>query len=1613
MRTKRNLLMILCLGAASWLPPAQAQVFNPVFGNYKPYYFADVNDDGKLEYLYHDWDGGASTQWRSLDGQTVIDFGLSLDYNPSDYGYRLDYLNADPVIDFISATNPTTMMKKDSLLLSKDGKYTHVYNAAFNTYGASYGDVNLDGRMDILTWLPERNNQYKPYFLIQREDGSFMRQAIPLVTDSAQLAKMQYAKSGNGAFSVSGNSFSGLSHPDKGRYSKEPLAVVDLNLDGYPDFLDTKGGNSFISLADGRYYTADLNGQVAIADVNGDGLSDLIIYKDGEVTLRLSDGMRFQETSLLKNHGVKGLYALDADGDGRTDILVTLTGSSDTDYSYLAFFHNNGDGSFKRTVRSAEGSVQWTHPYFVNNNGIPSVFSIRHVRYPDSNNPEGYSEMPQVVRWDWDAQFSLTATPIETNRQYVPVVEDFRKLFIADYDGDGLSEILYSDLNFNSVGYDRRGNCGLYKLEAAKANTPPAAMSSPNVALDKSTGMARIDWPAGNDAENAPGDLTYELEITSDNEYLYRTFTNKLFAIVSAGVWGKESIRVKVRAIDASGMKGPWSDWTALDGIAKRPSFVMSHREMNNADTLTVTSIDGHDFTLTLYPEGEILRKEAGMAQVRFTTVGDKTVSVTSADGITAKAEVKVNPFCLEPAADTGEDYTFFDLDQDGLNESVGIAGFFKWQDGLYVKQPVFDFADCGPSGKHIFDLNMNGRPDIYVADTRYSGNAINLGGMDFEKSSQNFTVDGVSLEQIESSYQRLIADINNDGLQDFILGYDIYLNNGDGTLTKTRPEVEGYAATEFFYQAAADFDKDGRIDLKADFKDEATGEYRAAILFNDGGNKFTPCVLNRNFTYYHNPDHIGDVNGDGYEDIFSIGSISNSKETYAFINQKNRTFNAGSIMEEGIYIPLDIDNDGLPDYGRQLAGKTNFLMSHNGLPYVYETTYDRSAMTGNAFNDTNNDGIPDPSTYSLVARNLNTPPSAPSRVVANQRQSEVVIEWSGAADKETPYGQLRYNISIREKGKEGNGSYIWSPLNQTSDLAKTSPTGISTYYRQATVLPMPTSRFKAGTTYEIQIQAIDRWGEHSPFSKAVAFTPTATTLLTLPSKAGVGQAVAYTVVDNTQGDITLDTDGGTLTGRQIVWDTPGLKTVTAHSGTTSSTAQVMVADRPDLKMNYPAKLLAGQTVTLPLPEIWRDGTADVSISSSIPDLQTDRQENTMTFTVPATDERPCIQLHCQLDEWKEVFVEDYHFTVVGQDWKPVIDKVTVAEGRNRIVWTPGQPLPQSDLFTGRVKIYRERDMADLYECIGEANLSDGSFMDENSRPGTRSDRYMITLPTVYGMESGPSAVHASVHLMVNKGMGNDINLHWSAYEGADVVQYEIYAGTSPSDLKRVESLSGHSRSYVHHRSQAEGTTYYAVAVRLKNEINATSHAPAAKGTPVSNIISSEEAYGITPVTGLRILVHDGPDTFSEQVQTLYLQAEATPAQATLTSVEWSLAEGEELVNLSADGTLTVKAGTPGGSATVQAKAIDGSGKTATRTFLIPASAGITPATAAGMPAVITSSHGQIQISHLMPDTHILVTSLSGAVVYRAVTSHAVSIPLASGCYVVKAGKTIRKIVVR
>lgn len=1530
--------------------------------------------------------------WLNFKGETIVPIYGTGDMSIcGDIGQLNADYNNDGIVD---------VMFYDNLALSGPDGYTLVETGVNDGFGIDpiVADLNRDGRLDIFAWenSGDVTVTYTPVTYIQLADGTFMHKPLTVVTDPAEIDDATFSAGGNGTFSIHSINMSGFSGYGNGVTSEPTTKAIDINLDGYPDLIDANG-HSFLSLPDGRYYSAVFAGKVETADLNGDGIQDLVIFDqpNSQVVLQLSKDGGFEMTQLIENGNISAMYCRDLDGDGLIDILLEMdTPARNGQYAYLAFFHNNGDGTFKRTVKSFEGNYYFTKPFDLNNNGRPSVIA---------KTDNGHK------RIDWDEAFSLTVSDFYPADGGWPIsnLSGYELWDFRDYDGDGQAEFVTTIIgDFGNLS----GNVPhLYAPAAQKPNTAPQRMDAPGVIVDRSSGLVKIEWAEGKDAESASADLTYIIKVyeSGGENVLIRECEGKQL-IANAGAWPLGDMAVSVRAVDPSGICGAWSEPASFKNETANALFTMNYDKMTTADTLIVKTVNGGAATFTASPDGTITVGEDGNTRIIFATAGYKTVTAATATGGSTTSKIYVEPLKMETYA---SDFTCgFDFNQSGTIEGIGYSGLQTFADGKYSRYPSFSLSDVSFSYPLYFaDNNMDGQPDIFGTSTK-NGNRcpwlVNEGDLEFKSVSDVYT--DASGNAFDLYYVTHLGDLDNDGRVDFIYKNGLYRNLGGNNVENVAwPAIDGWTSNEVL--GIADFDHDGRLDVIMRYYNpnytSLDKRFSTYVMHNLGNMKFEPIVVFDSKVV--GVSSFADVNNDGYPDIISGNT--------ARLGGRDLKFDTEMSLP-GMPLYTDYDNDGLCDYmirhDYPLADSL-LLSSMDGVKTDLVITDERYVY------DLNVDGRPDCQANNILSRFNNTAPTAPTSVYANMVGAYVTINWSGATDAESIPNRLRYNVSVKKKGATGDDSYIISPLNATDSKAATAPTGYE-HYRYGTSMSIPVERFEAGTTYEICVQTVDPWHAHSPFSGVVEFTPAETALITMAQKGGVGQMMLFHISDNSGAEPVIDTDGGTLSGNTITWNTPGLKTVRVTAGTATAEHRIMIVAMPDLSVNVPERILAGQPVSVAMPDYatLNEG-ANVSFSTLVGlRARYNEADNTVTLLSDA-DGTYQFNIIYSDDIFTEPVLKQYDVEVVGAGFRPELTMVGVdaATGKNRISWNASQTLPDASLFTGTMAVYRETNVAGNFEKIAEVPAADGAYVDNGSRPDVQSNRYMIAMPTTYGVESVPSTIHGSIHLMVNRGMGNDINLHWTPYEGAEIAQFTILSGPSADNLQPLEQLSGYAQSYTHKRT-GYATTYYSIAYTLQPQ--AASHAAMRRAQTAgaeegaSNVISSDDAYAVTMVQSIAIATREGSTELSQTQPQLHLTVNVLPALATIARVEWSITTGSDLATIASDGTLTALDNTTGGTVTVRARAVDGSSAEATLDITVQSMAtGIAAATAAeNAPTVRMVNHAVI-IDNVTAPTDVTVLTASGAIVHRSVASSQLRIPLQPGFYIVKAGRTVRKVGVR
>jgi len=164
----------------------------------------------------------------------------------------------------------------------------------------------------------------------------------------------------------------------------------------------------------------------------------------------------------------------------------------------------------------------------------------------------------------------------------------------------------------------------------------------------------------------------------------------------------------------------------------------------------------------------------------------------------------------------------------------------------------------------------------------------------------------------------------------------------------------------------------------------------------------------------------------------------------------------------------------------------------------------------------------------------------------------------------------------------------------------------------------------------------------------------------------------------------------------------------------------------------------------------------------------------------------------------------------------PSICMVSVENDHNVLSWEKEYPV-------SFYNIYCEGNTSNEYELIATIPYTAlSTYADTASRPRTRSYRYRLSATDIYGHEADLSDIHKTMHLTINQGVGNQWNLVWTEYEGADYTTYVIYRGTDATNIQQIDVMpSGGNFTYTDVNAPA-GDVYYQVGIMLSSPCNPT-----------------------------------------------------------------------------------------------------------------------------------------------------------------------------------------------
>ena len=1541
-----------------------------------PTMFYDVDGNGKLDFFKGSfvvrWGSGYKAEYFgmtkavSLDGEELFSYSNTVANAPYEnwlYGHFAQ----------LSRDGKPYWVNLSGLVYDMSGNLVLDNSRKGNEFAAT-ADINGDGCKEILPTLNDGDGAYNITRVLA--DGTFVNDKIYVTSDTTVLGSIDdYTPNsgvitkrtgGSGIPSIGDGMFvkskenlffddttddisnNANSEPRK-HFVKEgnqlkvmslptgALSASDYNGDGLIDLND--GKNIYYNLGGNRFFRSPHKGTVFSTDLTGNGLLDHIDFTNTQTDLYITkpDGSMGEPKTLLKNQAVKNVFFGDFDHDGDVDILFFIKGS---DYSLFQFYRNDGNGVFRAKDDNVDGLYTAIACNDYDGDGLYEVLARRE----DTNN---YRLFKISSKWG----VSNVDLPDRFN---IP----------GDLDNDGFMEMLSSYKGNDGWSGFSAGNYTLIdKIPGAVKNMRPEKMSKPSAVAFADAYKLKLSWARGKDKETSSCDLTYELRIgtASGKGDIYHGNANAdgTRRVLSDGNMGRAlsymydtsnlvegKYYIAIQAVDASGLGGEWSDELVYDHKLSAPVITsMASNVYCTADTVTLSvqnpvAAAAYEWTVD---NGDIIGQNdnASTVKVRFREAGTRKFSVSMMlGGKTIKSDeekIEVIPSRVVSivAADNKEliGKNVIDINQDGNAEIVYSSTFYERKsDDSYAairKTWNTDLRDI----RLFADFNNDGYPDILT-----SGKVLYNSG----EGDKSFDGEEVTINGPDYGRALYMMDWNNDGK--FALGYEnrnlFYVDQkGDFNYSILKSSDSHIRAEELgkFY----DFNRDGNMDVWYKERDYAALKDQTKVRLKvPGGNmEFdTDGKLYYQNSHEYSMRGFADFNNDGNADGYFFDNgymvIVKGKPMSEWPCTETVAIPVGLRYMSDKFKLLDVDNNGYIDFlydgnvwlmdkdFKYTKMQSPFGLDKDGHDYGsdYYDEFHWQPLTPGAYPN------------GLASSIANEAPSVPANVSAQNTANGLLLKWDDATDDRTPWAQMRYNVSLKVKGKTGAGAFVLSPMNGLSDEAAIL-SGV--YYRKATQLTVPASALTEGTTYEVQVQAIDLMGEHSAMSAPVEIVFRKEGFISANMTnlySGVVATLSYSgqhkhkITCNPGEDGTVvneDADKGTF---DVRWMTPGMKTVTMNVDGNTVKAFFSVAKMPSLHVFFPEKVMLNSEVTVKVPEAFvskgfengRFSTANGDRGDNFSVTYTPG-DSTATFVFTEAGQ---VRVNTSVKVPEAGTLWDTSSTTVVDQVMPEAKIVSVeGDGRYyRVNWSTNVP----DMVD-KVEIARETNRLGQFEVLDVVPVANATWCDLTSDNRIQPQRYRIRLLANNGVQtSGWSEAHNPLHVDINQTAdGRSINLMWNTYEGLDVESYVIMRGTSANKLQTIATVPASQLSYTD-ADAPEGVCYYAVRF---NEVRAL-----ARGVMCvqqlddkvqSNVISSVEAMPTIAASDITIIAAEKNAVLNNSQSELHLSAVILPVYATYNKVGWTIVSGGDYASVASNGLLTATGGK--GDVVVRATTLDGS----------------------------------------------------------------------------------------
>ncbi len=777
------------------------------------------------------------------------------------------------------------------------------YTTASNAFALAVGDLNGDGRPDLVVAYQYNNNLN---ILLGNGDGSFA--------------------TGYGVGSGNTGS-SGFAGPDS-------IAIRDFNSDGFLDLAQVNGDNSILRvyLNNGdatfqnevEYTTGTAPRAVTAGDVNGDGFADLVVANASSNTvgvfLNNGDGTFGAQAAFATGTSPHGVAIANIDADGLVDLVVVNTGSND-----VSLLRGNGDGTFQTPISFAvAGSPTAMRVLDLNGDGMPEVATTSYTGgvvtvlfnggsgtfsrsdYPVDANP--YSISSGDLNGDGIADL-VTSSPSQNS--ITALVTNGEILFggpqifsvgnsptsAKDFDlnGDGRDDVITVNQSTNTVNVQLNAKdgttTGFHPYTVVQISPYVASISRgepPTSATNRATVYYNVSFTedvTGVDASDFTTTTTGSLTV---GQVRVIQISASQYRVALSGISGDGTVQLNL--VDDNSIRD--LSGNALVSSSRSVSYAAP---VNHATGSAGRSVATGDFN------------EDGIADLAGASSASNSITVLLGNGD--------GTFAIQPDLTTENEpfsVTTGDVNNDGhldlivaATSSSTINVFLGNGDGTF-QAALSSVAGLQPFSVAVADLNFDDILDVVTGNFDGTFSVLMGTGTGTFLTPVNFASGG-------ATFSIALADFNEDGFLDVFSanftngGFSVMTAVGDGTFNTPLGFGSGNAPTSI---AVADFDDDGHVDVVVSNGDDDT----VSAFFGDGGTFGSAQTLPVGDLPY--AVLAKDINGDGLEDIVAANYFSDSLSV--FFNNGDGTFTSQGSFSTGPnprgLTAVDMNGDGRVD---------------------------------------------------------------------------------------------------------------------------------------------------------------------------------------------------------------------------------------------------------------------------------------------------------------------------------------------------------------------------------------------------------------------------------------------------------------------------------------------------------------------------------------------------------------------------------------------------------------------------------------------------------------------------------------------------------------------------